>query len=836
MKNKIFLVIFILILVLVVSIGIFYLNNVILPTKIKILVISGLKDITGKEVSLETLRFDIFKGLVLKNLLIYDDVETLFSLKEGSCRFFIIPLFKKQIIIPSIRFKSASMLLVRRKDNTFNIQDLSVRKISRAKKPKFNISIFRVTVTDASIHFRDDTFSLPFTKDIENLDFNLYLNLPANVKLNLKSQIPAPLPVQIKVTAKYELLEEFLTAKISLQNFVVKEFLPYYQNMGIDITEGSNDALIDLKSKDKILYIDFTLENKNLTISKEKLKAMVNSETKANLQYNLKDKQIDFSGKANIAKSQIQGLEFLDTVNNINGQLSFTKSNVSCDNLSADIWGIPITAKFNLTNFTNPLLNISIVSSLNMSFLQGILKERFKFAFPGQIEGQGKLSLGLETQIPFPGPLPIKGYLDILDTVVKLEKFTLPEREKRKTSSFLTGLASSIENINGRLEFTQEQLKWQDINFKYMGIPYKTEGLLTDFKTPKVQLVLTSQDAILKTNFAIYNRIVSFSRFTGKYLNSDFSLAGKVDTKDPSNLAMDIRGDSDINLEDLQKILKNFKNKLKQANPEGMVRMQFNLGGNLSDFKSLAIKAELSIQSLSIYGLKFSNLLMSYNQSEGIIDIPLTHSSLYDGTVQVGAKLNLNSANPPYFINADIQNIKIEKLKLDTKAKEKDISGTLKAQINLNGFLNDISKLKGTGKINISEGNLWQLNLFKGLGPLLFAKDFANIVFQEGSCAFLVQDQYIFTDNLRLKSNITELSGSVKIGFDSSIDASLNVQVLDEMVPLTGTFKDITTAIVGQAGRFGIIKISGTLNEPKYKFQPLVVDIIRGLKEAIFGE
>jgi hypothetical protein len=264
--------------------------------------------------------------------------------------------------------------------------------------------------------------------------------------------------------------------------------------------------------------------------------------------------------------------------------------------------------------------------------------------------------------------------------------------------------------------------------------------------------------------------------------------------------------------------------------------MQFNLDGNLSDFKSCAIKAELSSQSLSIYGLKSHDFLMSYNQSEGIIDIPLIHSSLYDGTIEAGAKMNLNSANPPYFINADIQNIKIEKLKLDTKAKEKDISGTLQAQLKLNGFLNDISKLKGTGKINISEGKLWQLNLFRGLGSLLFAKDFANIVFQEGACAFLVQDQYIFTDDLRLKSNIADLSGPVKIGFDSSIDASLNVQVLDEMVPLTGTFKDITTAIVGQAGRFGIIKISGTLNEPKYKFQPAVVDIIRGLKDAIFGK
>jgi hypothetical protein len=155
----------------------------------------------------------------------------------------------------------------------------------------------------------------------------------------------------------------------------------------------------------------------------------------------------------------------------------------------------------------------------------------------------------------------------------------------------------------------------------------------------------------------------------------------------------------------------------------------------------------------------------------------------------------------------------------------------MRAQGKINGFSNDLSRLNGAGNIFITDGKLWELNLFKGLGSLLFARDFASIIFSEGSCGFLISDKHIFSDNLKLKSNIAELSGAVKIGFDNSIDASLNVNILDEMVPLSGTFKDITTAIIGQSGRFGVIKISGTLKEPKYKFQPAVADIIKGLKD-----
>jgi hypothetical protein len=82
-----------------------------------------------------------------------------------------------------------------------------------------------------------------------------------------------------------------------------------------------------------------------------------------------------------------------------------------------------------------------------------------------------------------------------------------------------------------------------------------------------------------------------------------------------------------------------------------------------------------------------------------------------------------------------------------------------------------------------------------------------------------------------------ELFGPVKIGLaDNSIDATLEVNVIDEMVPLTGTFRDVTTAIVGQAGRFGVIRITGTMKEPKFKFKAAVADLIKGLTNTIFGK
>ena len=48
------------------------------------------------------------------------------------------------------------------------------------------------------------------------------------------------------------------------------------------------------------------------------------------------------------------------------------------------------------------------------------------------------------------------------------------------------------------------------------------------------------------------------------------------------------------------------------------------------------------------------------------------------------------------------------------------------------------------------------------MGELLFTKDFANVVFDEAYCEFFIKDKLIFSDNILLKSNLVNLSGSAR--------------------------------------------------------------------------
>lgn len=799
--------------------GIIYLNRVLLPTRIKSLIIDNLQEATQKKVALEELRFSIFKGLVLRDLKIYDDKRVIVSLKEGSCAFLILPVFKKRIIIPVLKLKSPEIFLERRKDNTLNLQDLFPLRNKSTQKPKFNIFIYKIRATGGRINFQDDTLSSPFTKSIDNLNISLSLALPASAKFNLKAEIPANPVVHLNAKGEFRIPEQKLTARVSIQNLAPREFLAYYQNLGININGGYSDVLLELKLENNTVDVSVSSQNKNLVVSKDKISGILNSDIKSAIQYGLEDKTLKFSGEATLLDSKLSGLDFVDEVSGINGKFTFNNSGILSDRLLADVWGVPIEARINLSDFSNPLLNINISSRLNLASLQQILKDRFEFSFPGDIKGTSSLSLGIQGRIPSAQLLQINGYLDVSGATLNLKEINSP-----------------FEGINGRLEFAQNQIKWSGLNFKYLGEPYTTSGTLTNFQAPGVQLELSSKDLSLEASLALNKQLVKLAKLSGRYLNSEFSLTGDINAQNIPNLEAEVSGDLVIDLEDIKEPLKKFKSQLEQIKPKGKMQAKFNLSGNINDIKQCLLQAELSGSFISAYGLKADAFLLDYRQADGLADIPSIHLSLYDGTVDGSAKMNLKSDNLPYWLTLDIQGLKIEKLKLDTEAKGKDIAGTLLAQLKINGFSGDLSKLSGEGKVFITGGKLWQLNLFKGLGSLIFAEDFANIIFNEGTCSFSIQDKYIFTDSLKLKSNIANLAGSAKIGFDGSLGASLNVEVLDETAPISGTFKDVTTAIVGQAGRFGVIKVSGTLKEPKYRFQPAVADIIKGLKDVIFGK
>ncbi len=814
------IIITLIILFILFGSGIIYLNNVLLPKTIKALMIKAIEEKIGSRVSLGSLKVNIFKGLVLRDLNIYRNGSTLLSVKEASCILLPFPVLQKKIIIPSITLKSAHIFLERKQDGVFNLQDLSPPQVVNpgapghvfkpsSKAKGFTVVLYRLNIYGSTVTFQDSTFNPPFIKNIEDLDLTCYLTLPVALKFKLSGRLADSQVLNLNASGEFNIPSRELSAKVSLQDISPREFAVYYQGTGLNILSGRMDSSLNLKTKNDKVYADLQAQGKELKIIWQKTSVQSNLALNAILEYGLSDKQLKYSGNATVSGGVIVGLEFVQKISAINAGINFNNQGLSTDNLAADIFGFPVKARVELRNFSDPVFGIKATSDLELSRLPPLLKDKFNFDLPGVITGQASLYLAAEGKL---NNLELNGSLSLVNATLKLKQLDAP-----------------LQEINGKLVLSKENIQWQGLKLKYKDMPFTTSGTLSGMLKPLLDITVKSGDLLLVSSLAFDNKLIKITRCSGNYLASKFSLSGSIDVSDASAPRVNLKGDLLVELQDLKQPLAKFNEVLDKLKPEGKVKAQFNLSGDIHELKGCVIEATLSSEGICLYGLKGKDFLLNYIQSAGIASVPLAHLSLYSGALDFSFKANLGARNEPYAFDAQLQGVKIEELKLDTLAKSKDIAGIIQAELKVNGFLGDLQNSKGLGRISITKGKFWELDLFKGMGKLLFSQDFANIIFSEGSCTFAILDKYISTDMLTLKSNMVLLSGPVRIGFDSSINAALDVNILDELVPLSGTFKDVTTAILGQTGNFAVIKISGTLKEPKYKVVASVTDILKGL-------
>ena len=75
------------------------------------------------------------------------------------------------------------------------------------------------------------------------------------------------------------------------------------------------------------------------------------------------------------------------------------------------------------------------------------------------------------------------------------------------------------------------------------------------------------------------------------------------------------------------------------------------------------------------------------------------------------------------------------------------------------------------------------------------------------------------------------MSGDVRIGFDRSISASLKAQIKEGAIE-PGLQKSITTALT----KYSVIKIAGTMKEPKYSIQPDMTGAMEEFQNIFYYE
>lgn len=297
------------------------------------------QELLGREVTIDKLRLNIFTGsLIIENLDIYekDNKSKFISIDSFEFNMKIYPLITKRFIVQKILLSGAE-LNITQKGSVFNFDDiLNKFSSSDSTKPKdttssnWEITLNNIDINKTKIIYKDLELKTTWAlKDIA-------LNIPSIYFSDKNSDIGLKFNFQnggsLALDAKYNMQTTKYLLNINLQNFALKNILPYLQQtMNVSEVSGLFSTKLNI-SGDANHIMEFILKGSagtkafSLKDSKQRNVVSINDlETKI--------EEISLSkNKYLINKIQISGLSsqfdmYKDSTNNFTYLMKTSNSN-----------------------------------------------------------------------------------------------------------------------------------------------------------------------------------------------------------------------------------------------------------------------------------------------------------------------------------------------------------------------------------------------------------------------------------------------------------------------------------------------------------------------------
>ncbi|MBF0484642.1 MAG: DUF748 domain-containing protein [Candidatus Omnitrophica bacterium] len=278
MKYKI-TYLWILISIAIGLLGFFYIQNVLIPVKLKTFLAKRIEDTLRRPVNIGGLTFRLIDGLVVKDLIIYNDPSQktyLFKAHEISFNVLFLPFIKgKTIIVPSITIKDPDILVIKNKNNNINISDL-LNLQNKKRGNGFSFFIRKIHLNNGSLTWQDQSQDPMFTEKIDKIDLQSSIGLDKKIHFLSNAFIPKKNSI-VNINGSYDLKNKLWFSWVHVENLHLAQYLqllsnPYdikfnegnVESADVEMTYQKNALLIKGNASLKNADIHFT-NNRNLS-------------------------------------------------------------------------------------------------------------------------------------------------------------------------------------------------------------------------------------------------------------------------------------------------------------------------------------------------------------------------------------------------------------------------------------------------------------------------------------------------------------------------------------------------------------------------------------------
>ena len=601
---------FLILLGIFASIGIWYANEYILPVKGKALIIEYLTKATGREVTLESIYYNPFRGITLRNLTFSDDLKynrKFLEIKKIYFNILYLPLFEqKKIIVPLIQAESPKFVLTVDSENKWNFESLLFLSQPKTKPQEYSVIVYNISVSNATCTFEDRALEPVFSRDLKNADLRVSVSYPLKIKYKLNLELGINQKNSVSADGEFDPLKKEMILNLRLKNIPFAEFQPYYTGLPFKYLSGNLNGNIGfLYVPENRLTIEALSTISNLNIISEGLVIKGGADLSGRMLMELKDKtkmpcsvsaaakidDLDLNGKsfsftggadvngkatfdaknktalkysadALLRNIRIKGITNFDVIDKINGKLYLNETKLWADSVKGVSHNLDLTFAGSLKDYASPYLDLTAKAELDLARLNEFLTPELKDKLKGYaIAGRSKASFNVSGPLNNEkAPLAYTLTSELLDCSIKPDFLDKP-----------------VTSINGTFISKDDSVNLKNISAVFENNIYKLNGNITNLKTPTFDLSIASEDLKLDTAFRSLDSVLTFSKFAGKYKNTQFALSGSfADFKDP---LLNIRGNVNTEIGDIKNYLPKDSADLLAKIGEGTLSTSFGFNG-----------------------------------------------------------------------------------------------------------------------------------------------------------------------------------------------------------------------------------------------------------------
>lgn len=378
----------------------------------------------------------------------------------------------------------------------------------------------------------------------------------------------------------------------------------------------------------------------------------------------------------------------------------------------------------------------------------------------------------------------------------------------------------------GEIDFNKDTVEVNDLAFTYSETPYTLSGKITNLirSQPDIKISIFSSKIFGEMDLLYNQKEFNIKKALFKFPASSLELQGTV--KDLRNPDVDIYLVGDLNAKDLEILPFKFTSKIKELSLDSQLNTELHLSGKIKEWEKFDSLLKIKSPSLKTRGFIFENVSIKMKTAKENLDAEVV-SDIYEGKLKANISQMSLKEKFPFNARLSIEDLSLKKLNETSLKAAQEISGYLATELTCQGSFKAIKEITGEGWLEITEGRLWELPLFKGLAGIIELPGVEKNVFKEAHGNFVIKNQAVATKDLQLISKRLTLNTAGDIYFDGNLDLRIKTQFPEDTTASTSGLDKLQDIFLKGAGSLvKEIHVTGTLKKPEYKVVPVAMENI----------